>query len=253
MAHDVFVSYAHQDRTVANAVTATLEAHGIRCWIAPRDILPGSDWGAAIIDAIQEAKALVLIFSSNSNDSDQIKREVERTVHQGIAVIPFRIEDVLPNKTLEYFISTQHWLDALTPPLEDHMAHLAETITVLLEKRSVKDKPLPAGRRSTGAASAADPTRGEGPGRAVVGHLGQRPSPANSLDSVGCGRWPSPGDSCSRRGLVAMVPASGNNQRSPGPNIPNHPGEAPPSRTGRADGKTLGRRLLQPGGRGERY
>ena len=145
MAHDVFISYAHQDRTVANAVCATLEAHGIRCWIAPRDILPGSDWGAAIIDAIQEAKALVLIFSSNSNDSDQIKREIERTVHQGIAVIPFRIEDVLPNKTLEYFISTQHWLDALTPPLEDHMAHLAETITVLLEKKSSKEKPLPAG------------------------------------------------------------------------------------------------------------
>lgn len=144
MAHDVFISYAHQDRTVANAVCATLEAHGIRCWIAPRDILPGSDWGAAIIDAIQEAKALVLIFSSNSNDSDQIKREIERTVHQGIAVIPFRIEDVLPNKTLEYFISTQHWLDALTPPLEDHMAHLAETITVLLEKKSVKEKPLQA-------------------------------------------------------------------------------------------------------------
>ena len=145
MAHDVFISYAHQDRTVANAVCATLEAHGIRCWIAPRDILPGSDWGAAIIDAIQEAKALVLIFSSNSNDSDQIKREIERTVHQGIAVIPFRIEDVLPNKTLEYFISTQHWLDALTPPLEDHMSHLAETITVLLEKKVSKEKPLPAG------------------------------------------------------------------------------------------------------------
>lgn len=145
MAHDVFISYAHQDRTVANAVTATLEARGIRCWIAPRDILPGSDWGAAIIEAIQEAKALVLIFSSNSNDSDQIKREVERTVHQGIAVIPFRIEDVLPNKTLEYFISTQHWLDALTPPLEDHMAHLADTIAVLLEKKGGKVKPPPAG------------------------------------------------------------------------------------------------------------
>ena len=145
MAHDVFISYAHQDRTVANAVCATLEAHGIRCWIAPRDILPGSDWGEAIIDAIQGAKALVLVFSSSSNDSDQIKREVERTVHQGIAVIPFRIEDVLPNKTLEYFISTQHWLDALTPPLEDHMAHLAETITVLLAKKSGKEKPLPVG------------------------------------------------------------------------------------------------------------
>ncbi len=140
MAHDVFISYAHDDRTVANAVVATLEAHGIRCWIAPRDILPGEDWGEAILDAIKEAHALVLIFSSHSNESEQIKREVERTVHQGIAVIPFRIEDVLPSKTLEYFISTQHWLDALTPPLEDHLAHLAETITVLLAKKGIREK-----------------------------------------------------------------------------------------------------------------
>ena len=145
MAHDVFICHAHQDRTVANAVCATLEAHGIRCWIAPRDILPGSEWGAAIIDALKESRAMVLVFSSGSNESDQVKREVERSVHQGIAVVPFRIEDVLPNKTLEYFISTQHWLDALTPPLEDHLAHLAETITVLLAKKGGKDRVLPFG------------------------------------------------------------------------------------------------------------
>jgi hypothetical protein len=142
MAHDVFISYAHEDRTVANAVVATLESRGIRCWISPRDILPGEDWGEAIIDAIQEAHALVLVFSSHSNESDQIKREVERAVHQGLAVIPLRIEDVLPSKTLEYFISTQHWLDALTPPLEDHLAHLADTITVLLAKKGFKDNAL---------------------------------------------------------------------------------------------------------------
>jgi hypothetical protein len=136
MAHDVFISYAHEDRTVANAVVATLEGHSIRCWIAPRDILPGDDWGSAILDAIKEAHAMVIVFSSHSNNSNQIKREVERAVHQGIAVIPLRIEDVLPSKTLEYFISTQHWLDALTPPLEQHLTHLADTITVLLAKKS---------------------------------------------------------------------------------------------------------------------
>jgi hypothetical protein len=149
MAHDVFISYAHDDRTVANAVAATLESHGIRCWIAPRDILPGSDWGEAILDAIKEAQAMVLIFSSHSNDSEQIKREVERTVHQGIAVIPFRIEDVVPSKTLEFFISTQHWLDALTPPLEEHLAHLAETITVLLAKKGGKGKIPPVGEKES--------------------------------------------------------------------------------------------------------
>jgi Flp pilus assembly protein TadD len=161
MAHDVFICHAHQDSTVANAVCATLEAHGIRCWIAPRDILPGSEWGASIIDAIQGAKAMVLVFSSGSNDSDQVKREVERAVHQGIAVVPFRIEDVLPNKTLEYFISTQHWLDALTPPLEDHLAHLAETMTVLLATKDRKERPLRPGGEAPAPAPPPEPSHPE--------------------------------------------------------------------------------------------
>ena len=169
MAHDVFISYAHQDRTVANAVVATLEARGIRCWVAPRDIIPGEDWGEAIVDAIKAAHALVLIFSSSSNESEQIKREVERTVHQGIAVIPFRIEDVLPSKTLEYFISTQHWLDALTPPLEDHLAHLAETINVLLAKKALKEKTLHAsGAEPEPALDRKGPRRG-GPRKNIRG------------------------------------------------------------------------------------
>ena len=240
MAHDVFISYAHQDRTVANAVCATLEAHGIRCWIAPRDILPGSDWGAAIIDAIQEAKALVLIFSSNSNDSDQIKREIERTVHQGIAVIPFRIEDVLPNKTLEYFISTQHWLDALTPPLEDHMAHLAETITVLLEKKSGKEKPLPAGGEA--------PAPSQPPSHPEVKAPEERPStimasaPPRQIPYVLL---------FSLVGLLlVLVVAGGVWWRWSQPVVATKevPASLPP--TVDADGKTLGRRLLQPGERG---
>jgi hypothetical protein len=152
MAHDVFISYSHEDHTVANAAVAALESHGIRCFIAPRDILAGSDWGEAIIDAIEEARAMVLILSSHSNESDQIKREVERTVHQGIAVLPFRIEDIVPSKTLEYFISTQHWLDAMTPPLEDHLAHLADTLTVLLAKKGGKEKPLHIGGEEPGPA-----------------------------------------------------------------------------------------------------
>jgi hypothetical protein len=60
MAHDVFVSYSSQDKTAANAVCAVLEQNGIRCWIAPRDITPGERWGAAIVGAINCARAMVL-------------------------------------------------------------------------------------------------------------------------------------------------------------------------------------------------
>jgi tetratricopeptide (TPR) repeat protein len=135
MAHDVFVSYSVKDKNTADAICASLEANGIRVWIAPRDVMPGSDWGESIIDAIHESKVMILVFSANSNASPQIKREIERAVNKGVTVVPFRIDDVLPSKTLEYFISTQHWLDAFTPPLEKHLDSLVGILRSIISKK----------------------------------------------------------------------------------------------------------------------
>lgn len=124
-----FVSYSQPDRDRAFELVARLEAHGIEAWIAPRDISPSADWAAEIIDAIATAWVMVLVFSSHSNASPQVRREVERAVHKDVPVLPFRIENVMPGKSLEYFLSAQHWLDAFPPPLEPHYqalcAHLA--------------------------------------------------------------------------------------------------------------------------------
>jgi len=142
MVHDVFVSYSSKDKPTADAACAVLESHGIRCWVAPRDILPGSDWGGSIIEAISGARAMVLIFSANANASPQIKREVERAVNKGIPVVPLRIEDVVPTASLEYFISTPHWLDAFTPPLERHLQYLAEVVRKIVGGPEVSISPL---------------------------------------------------------------------------------------------------------------
>ena len=138
MAHDVFVSYSVKDKTTADAICASLEANGIRVWIAPRDVMPGSDWGESIIDAIEQSRVMILVFSANSNASPQIKREIERAVNKGVTVVPFRIDDILPSKTLEYFISTQHWLDAFTPPLEKHLDSLVSILRSILTKQGGK-------------------------------------------------------------------------------------------------------------------
>jgi hypothetical protein len=132
MNFDVFISHPNQDKATADAACAILEAAGIRCWIAPRDVLPGKDWGEAIIEAIEGAKVMVLIFSRHANASPQIKREVERAVSKGISIITVRIEEIAPNKALEYFISAPHWLDAFTPPLEKHLRSLVGAVEALL-------------------------------------------------------------------------------------------------------------------------
>ena len=135
MAHDAFISYSNHDRTVADAAVAVLEQRGVRCWIAPRDVTPGLDWSEEIVEAIERSAVMVLVLSAHANDSQQIKREVERAVHRGIPIIPFRIEDVPLSKALEFFISSPHWLDALTPPLEEHLQYLADTVQLLIERR----------------------------------------------------------------------------------------------------------------------
>ena len=134
MAHDVFISYSSQDKAIADAICATLEGRRIRCWIAPRDIMPGVPYGEALIDALTTSRVLVLVFSAHANISSQVAREVERACSKGLAIVPFRIEDVPMSKEMEFYLSLPHWLDALTPPLEQHLAYLAETVSLLLER-----------------------------------------------------------------------------------------------------------------------
>jgi TIR domain len=147
VAFDAFISYASQDKTVADAVCARLEAAGIRCWIAPRDIIPGMSYGEAIIDAIHAARVMILVFSSHANASGQVPKEVERAVSNGVPIIPFRIEDVAPGKSLDYFIGSVHWLDAMTPPMENHLDSLAVTVRKLVPAKDdeIPPRPVPPG------------------------------------------------------------------------------------------------------------
>jgi hypothetical protein len=139
MVRDVFISYSQPDRECAFDIVARLEDHGIPCWIAPRDIAPSADWASEIMDAISSAHTMILVFSGSSNQSPQVRREVERAVHKQLSVLPFRIEDVLPSKSLEFFLSTQHWMDAFPPPREPHYARLC----TYLEKQSAVGPPQP--------------------------------------------------------------------------------------------------------------
>ena len=134
MAHDVFISHSAQDKAVADAVCAALERAGVRCWIAPRDVQPGRSFAGEITRAIQQSKAMVLIFSAHSNNSQQVLREVQLAVSSHLHIVQLRIEEVRPNDDLTYFLSTPHWLDALTPPLENHLQRLVVAVQALLGK-----------------------------------------------------------------------------------------------------------------------
>jgi hypothetical protein len=133
MPFDAFISYSSKDKITADACCAVLEQVGVRCWIAPRDVRPGTEYGAAIMDGIEQSNLMVLIFSSSANNSSQIHREIERAVSKEMPIIPLRIEEAVPTKSMEYFLGAIHWLDALTPPIEKHLQQLSETVKAILQ------------------------------------------------------------------------------------------------------------------------
>ncbi len=132
MDSDVFISYSNMDKNAADAICSIMEQSGIRCWIAPRDITPGLPFAEAIIDGIKGSRVFVLVYSSNSNNSSQVIKEVDRAVQYKLAIIPLRLEDVPMTKQLEYYVSNVHWMDALTPPLEEHIEKLCRVVKILL-------------------------------------------------------------------------------------------------------------------------
>jgi hypothetical protein len=147
MAHELFVSYASKDKLIADAICAELEAQGVRCWIAPRDVKPGTKWPNVIVNAIKTCKVMVLVFSSNSNRSQQVAKEVDCAINHEKIIIPFRIEDIEPTGSMEYYLGDVHWLDALTPPVESHINTLSKNVHSILDSTSSEGEM--AGERKT--------------------------------------------------------------------------------------------------------
>jgi N-acetylneuraminic acid mutarotase len=111
LAHQVFVSHATEDLDTAQRVCKVLEADGISCWLATRDVKAGKDYAAAILDAIQNSQLVLLVFSGHANTSPYVLREIERAIAYGRPVLSLRIDNAIPSASMEYYLNLWQWLD----------------------------------------------------------------------------------------------------------------------------------------------
>ena len=141
VAHDVFVSYASQDAFVANSIVQNLEQRGLRCWMAPRDVKPGAQYADAIVAAINEAEAVVLVLSQSAMASSHVAREVERAASKHKPIIAFRIDAAALNRTLEYFLSDSQWIDVVKLGMPAAFVKLSEAVAK--ESKNASDPITP--------------------------------------------------------------------------------------------------------------
>jgi hypothetical protein len=135
MSHQIFVCAAPRDKIATNAVRAVLEAEGLSCWIASRDLPSGVDPVETVRAAIAAAQVMLLIFSARANEAEeQIKRELQFAAHSQTPVLPFRVENVRPIKGLEYYLPANQFMDAFPAPLDPHLRRLVAMLKPVLEK-----------------------------------------------------------------------------------------------------------------------
>jgi hypothetical protein len=130
----VFISYASQDQKVAGTICSALEARGLPCWIASRNIGPGENFQESIVQALRSAQVMLLVFSSNANNSNEIKKEIVLAGQHHVTVVPVRVEDVAPNDALAYEFATRQWID-LFKDWEKEIERLAEQISAILRSK----------------------------------------------------------------------------------------------------------------------
>lgn len=134
MPHEIFISYSSRDKLIADEVCARLEKRGISCWIAPRDLPGGSNWDEDILDAIKPCEMVLLLLSSESNKSKEVKRELKLADYFKRYIVPLRIEDVEPSEKLLYLLIDLQRVDAFPPPLPQYLEKLVTVIQSRLDK-----------------------------------------------------------------------------------------------------------------------
>jgi TolB-like protein/tetratricopeptide (TPR) repeat protein len=133
--HHVFISYASQDKAIADAVAAAMEGQDIKCWIAPRDITPGAHYASEIVHAIDSATAIVLVLSKDAASSPHVLREIERATSQRHPVITLRLDKAPLPPEFEYFLNASQWLDASGLDASQMMPKLVSAARLALNPR----------------------------------------------------------------------------------------------------------------------
>ena len=136
----IFVSYSTTDRELAETLTQSLEARGVRVWIAPRDVRPGHDYSEELHDAIEEAAAVIALISDDSNRSRHVKAEIEIAFSRGKPLFPVRFREVMPTKGLALFLGLGHWTDLFGP---HEAANLERLVRELSQRPGAPIPPAP--------------------------------------------------------------------------------------------------------------
>lgn len=141
MEHDVFISYSTKNKEAAQAICHVLEQNEIRCWMAPRNIPPGSDYGDVIEDAIKACKSVVVLFSETAAQSQYVKSEINIAFEEQKTIIPFRLDETPLKGQNRLILNKTHWIDAY-PDYKTKFNDLVAAVSLIVGREYISQQDL---------------------------------------------------------------------------------------------------------------
>lgn len=144
MNRDIFISYSSKQKSIADGVCHYLEENGFKCWMAPRDIPVGSDYGDLIDDAIKASQVVVLVFSESASISQWVRGEINVAFAENKPILPFRVDDTEIKGSFRVMLNQMHWIDAF-PVYSNKLPDLVGAICGIMDRpynpTASKEKP----------------------------------------------------------------------------------------------------------------
>lgn len=145
MGHTVFLSHASSDAGQADLLRSVLESDSppISCWMAPRDVPPGTRYAEGILQGIQECSVFLLLYSHSAEQSFHVMNEIEEAASRGRRILLVRMDDADPhdNRGISIFLGSHQWFDASERPFFTYLGDLSAAVRALVPATSARPGP----------------------------------------------------------------------------------------------------------------
>lgn len=134
---NVFISYSSADR-LPTEICHNLEKQGLKCWIAPRNITPGTPYARAIMQGLINSDTVLIFISSNSLKSEDVLNEVDNAHGLKKNIVPIFIENVALTPEFSYYLKRKQWITAY-----DNLEGSINTIIDLFGGKAALTRSIP--------------------------------------------------------------------------------------------------------------
>jgi hypothetical protein len=180
--NDLFLSHSWEDKPFAFRLEADLNGHGVAVWVDHSELRPSQVLIDELQDAIEEARALGLLWSADASRSRWVKTEWQAAFLLEKTLVPCRLDDT----ALPLFLRTLLCCDFRTS-YEAGLAGLVAAMDRREEPAAGEGQPCAPAPAPAGALPPASKPAGPGSrgfrwvAARLLSRFGGGPSPLNSL------------------------------------------------------------------------